>query len=137
MPNHLGGMKPESGEMFPSVGFKRELALWGDKGDERASFAGAEDAADACDGDSSDGLRDAGRGWGGEEKLVVLSAVQGLLLGGAGADRQASGIDLGGDGRLGAEMGEVGGEAVAEVDGCRGQTAAKQRLSDFEAGLRE
>ena len=44
---------------------------------------------------------------------------------------------LGADAGLAAEVGEVGGEAVAEVDGGGGQTAAKQRLSDCEAGLRE
>jgi hypothetical protein len=44
---------------------------------------------------------------------------------------------LGADAGLAAEVREIGGEAVAKVDGCRGQTAAKQRLSDFKAGLRE
>ncbi len=37
----------------------------------------------------------------------------------------------------GAEVGEVGGEAVGEVDAGGGEVAAEEGLTDGEAGLRE
>jgi general stress protein YciG len=52
-------------------------------------------------------------------------------------DWQRGGQNLSADSGLAAEVGQIGGEAVAEVDGGRGETAAKQRLSDGQAGLRE
>ena len=86
--------------------------------------AGAElcNAADSDDGNAGDLARNAGLGGGGKEEFVVFSAMEGLSHGCARMVGKQSGIDLGGYSGLLAEVGEVGGEAVAEVDGGGGQT---------------
>jgi hypothetical protein len=48
---------------------------------------------------------------------------------------RASGVDLGGYAGFFAEVGEVGGEAVAEVDGGGGQAVADQPEALGDAGL--
>jgi hypothetical protein len=79
-----------------------------------------EDAAYACDGDVGDGARNFGGGGGGEEQLVVFAAVEeGGDLGavvegcGEGVERERGEVEFGGNVGGGAEVGEVGGEAVA------------------------
>jgi hypothetical protein len=52
-------------------------------------------------------------------------------------DWQRGGGYLGANSGLAAEVSQIGGEAVAEVDGGGGETAAKELLSDGQAGLRE
>ena len=99
--------------------------------------ADREDTADSGDGDAGDFARQARRSWGGEEQFVVFPAMEGLFEGRAGMDGEQCGIDLGGYAGFFAEVGKIGREAVAEVDGCRGQMAANERLTDSEAGLRE
>ena len=46
------------------------------------------------------------------------------------------GVDLGAEAGGFAEMSEVGGEAIADVDGGGGEPAAEKRCADFEARLR-
>src|SRR5581483_7140784 len=84
-----------------------------------------------------------GGGWRSEEQCVVLAAVEcgvergfGWLSAGEGMEREQCGFDLGGDVGGGAEMGEVGGEGVGEVDAGGGEAAAEDRLAGGEAGLR-
>jgi hypothetical protein len=79
--------------------------------------AGLHDAADSGDGNPGDLSGQAGRGRGSEEEFVVFPAVEGLGEGCGGMDGDQSRIDLGGYTGLLAEVGQVGGEAVAQVDG--------------------
>lgn len=81
-------------------------------------LAGAEfrDAADGGDLDAGDFAGKAGCGRGGEEEFVVFAAVDGLGQGCGGVDGQGGSGYLGGYAGLGAEVSEVGGEAVAKVD---------------------
>lgn len=99
-----------------------------------AAGVGGKDAADAGEGDSGEGAGDAGEGRGGEEEFVVLAAVEGLGLGGQGVDGDGGEVELGTDLGGGAEVGEVGGEAVGEVDAGGGTGA--EGLAGAEAGLR-
>lgn len=91
--------------MFPASGFEGLLALWREKGDLGPATVGTEDAADAGDGDSGNRLWDAGGFACSEEQLVVFAAVKRLGQVGAGVDGKQGGIDFGGDGGLGAEVG--------------------------------
>jgi len=50
-------------------------------------------------------------------------------------ERQQGGIDLGGHAGLFADVGQVGGETVAEVEGGGGQAAALQLETLRDAGL--
>jgi len=76
--------------------------------------------------DAGDAPRDAGFGAGCEEELVVFTAVEGRMESGGECERtgewmqrQCGGVDAGGEAGLFAEVGEIGGEAVGEVDaGC-------------------
>ncbi len=58
-------------------------------------------------------------------------------VGGEGMQRELRQVELGGDVGGGAEVGEVGGEAVAEIDAGGGEAAAQEGLADGEARLRE
>ena len=101
--------------------------------------------ADAGDGDACELARDAGGGWGGEEKLVVLASVERGVEGGVRrpslrvrgwrgiADCSISAATP----EALAEVGEVGGEAVADVDAGGGEPAAEKSLADGEARLGE
>jgi hypothetical protein len=71
----------------------------------------------------------------GEEELVVFSAMQGLVETSSGVDWQKRGIDLGGDAGLLAEMGEIGGKAVTEVESGGRQTATLEAEALSEARL--
>jgi hypothetical protein len=50
-------------------------------------------------------------------------------------DREPGGIELGGDARFLTEMGEIGREAVAEIDGGGGKAASLEKESLGEARL--
>jgi hypothetical protein len=100
------------------------------------------DVADLSDLDTSNAGRDALAARGREEKFVIFATVQGGLK----IDFVTGGVD-GGEGygvgpnfraysTLLADMGEVGGKAVTDVDHGRGQALLAQELSDGEAGLR-
>jgi hypothetical protein len=111
--------------------------------DARFIFARAVKCADAGDGDSGDAAGDASLCRGGEEEFVVFSSVECGGEGLFGRELLCEGVE--GDGRgveLCAEVGgfaevsEVGGEAVAEVDGGVGETATEEGGSDSESGLR-
>ena len=85
-----------------------------------------------------------GGGRGGEEQLVVFAAVEqrgdlGAVVegGGEGVKRKCGEVEFGGDVGGGAEVSEVGGEAVAEVDAGGGEAAAEEGLADGEARLGE
>ena len=114
----------------------------------------AHKASDAGDADSGERARNSRRRRSCEKELVVLSAVEGELEGAAGCgpratrlrgvgllhqgmDRQRGGGDLGADAGLAAEVGEIGGEAVAEVDAGGGQTTPQQSQTYRKARLRE
>jgi len=110
----------------------------------RFVFARFEDAADARDGDAGYGARNSCRGCGGEEELVVFAAVKkrgdlGAVVecGGEGVEGECGEVELGGDVGGGAEVSEVGGQAVAEVDAGGGKATAQEGLADGQAGLRE
>ena len=79
------------------------------------------------------GTRAGGRS--GEEELVVVAAMEGLGEGCGVVDREQSGVDLGGDAGFLADMGKISREAVAEVDGSRGQAVAYQPEALRDAGL--
>ena len=91
-----------------------------------AAGSPGEDAADPGDGNAGDFAGQAGSGWSGKEKFVVFAAVEGLGEGCGGVDGQGCGIDLGGYAGFLAEVGKIGGEAVAEVEGGGGQAVARQ-----------
>ena len=98
--------------------------LRGEEHDGGTVAAGREDATDLGNGDSGNFARQAGRGRNSEKQFVVFSAMEGLLEGRAGVDGEQSDIDFGGYPGFFAEVGKIGGEAVAEVDGGAGQTVA-------------
>src|SRR5580658_854574 len=122
--------------MLPALALQRLGAVLRDQRDGRAARARAKDAADAGDGDAGDSSGHADGGRGGEEEFVIVSAVQGVVEGCAGMDGQKRGVDFRGYAGLFAEAGEVGGEAVAEVHGCRSQALAAQAESLGDARLR-
>jgi hypothetical protein len=110
-------------------------ALWGEERDSGAAGAGFKDAADWGDGNAGYSTGDAGCVWGGEEEFVVFSAVEGLGNGCGRVDGEGCGLDLGGYTGLFAEVGEIGGEAVTEVDGGGGQAVADEPEALGDAGL--
>ena len=121
--------------MLPALRFERLGAL---RGEERhGGLAGAQlcDAADSGDGDAGDRAGQANLRGGGEQKFVVFSAVEGLGQGCGAVDGKLSGVDLGGYARLPAEMGQIGGEAVAQVNGGRSGAVADKPESLADAGL--
>jgi len=122
--------------MLPAAGSERVRASMGDEGDGVCSGASADDAADAVDGNSGDAARDARGGRRGEEQFVVFAAMEGLLERCAGMDGQGSGQKLDADAGFIAEMGEIGGEAVADIDSGAGEAAAHEPESLGETRLR-
>jgi len=75
-----------------------------------------------------------------EKQFVVVPAMQGKLqidlvswLPDAGA-RYSRGLDLRANTALFADMPEVGGEAVAEIDHGRGKTFFEQKLANLDSG---
>jgi hypothetical protein len=109
-----------------------------------AGFMAGDDGAYGGNADAGDGFGNAGCWVGGEEELIVFAAVQSGLEGGCGGERlgermerECGCVDAGGDARLVAEVGEVSGDAVGDVDAGCGEAAAQEGLADGEAGLRE
>jgi hypothetical protein len=112
------------------------------KGDAWLVGSIGKECSDSGDGYPGDAAREASGGGRGEEEFVVFASVEcGVksLIGGEAAgermERDRGGVDLGSEARRFAEVGEVGGEAVADVDGGGGETAAKECGSHVEAGL--
>jgi len=122
-------------EVLPALGVEGLGALGGEERYGRLAGAESRDAADSGDGDAGDLAGQAGLGGGGKEEFVVFSAMEGLGQGCAGMDGKQSGIDLGGYSGLLAEVGEVGGEAVAEVDGGGSQTVPDEPEALIDTGL--
>ena len=124
-----------SGEVFPALRLERLAAFSGTQRNGRTGFGSAKNAADAGDGNSGDGAGDMCAGRGGKEELVIFAAMKGLGQGGGGMEREPGGVDLGGDARFLAEVGEIGGEAVAQVDGGGGKAASLEKEALGEARL--
>ena len=99
--------------MLPAFGIEGLRALISEQRDGGAVAAGGQDAADSGDGAAGNFFGDAGGGWGGEKQFVVFSAVQGVGEGRGGVDGEQGGIDFGSDVGFLAEVGEVGGKAIA------------------------
>ena len=98
-------------------------------------FVTAKNAADAGDGNSGDGPGDMRAGRGGKQELVIFAAIEGLGQGGGGMEREPGGVYLSGDARFLAEMGEIGGEAVAQVNGGGGKSASLEKEALGQAWL--
>ena len=120
--------------MFPAGGFQTlRLAAFLNEDD----AATGRDAADAADGDSCDAHGDCPSSRSGEEQFVVFASVEGevqgngLAFGSNHGSRNSYRFEFGSDFRFFADLGEVGGEAVAHIDHGRGFPA--QRLSDGDA----
>jgi hypothetical protein len=122
--------------VLPALGVEGLGALGGEE--RYGGLAGAEcrDAADPGYGNAGDLARQAGGRRGSKEEFVVFSAMEGLGQACARKDGKQSGIHLGGYSGLPAEVSEVGGEAVAEVDGGGGQIVSDEPEALIDAGLR-
>ena len=101
---------------MPALGIEGLGALRGEKGDGGSVGARGEDAADLGDGDAGDFAWETRRGWNGEKEFVVFSAVEGLGEGCGGVDGELSRVNFGGYAGFFAQVGEIGGEAVTDVD---------------------
>src|SRR6202041_3180416 len=124
-----------SSEVLPALRRYRLATLRREQTDRRLALAGAQDAADAADGNSGDLPGDAGAGGGGEQQLIVVAAMQGVVQVCARMDGDEGGVDFGSYVGLLAKVGEVGRKAVAEVDGRGGQRLGAQAESLGDAGL--
>ena len=116
--------------------YERLGALRGEQRDGGLTGPGREDAADWGDGNAGDCTRQAGGVWGGEEEFIVFAAVEGLGEGCGGMDGQGRGIDFGGYTGFMAEVSQIGGEAVAQVNGRGGQAVALKPDALGDARLR-
>ena len=110
------------------MGLEFEAVGAGENGHLRLVPARGEDPADLRDGDVGDGARNFCGGRCGEEEFVVFAAVEergelGAVVecGGEGMDGEGGEFEFGRDLGGGAEMGEVGGETVAEIDAGGGE----------------
>ena len=121
--------------MFPTLRFEGARPLCGEQRNASPAWAGFGDTADISDGDTGDFARKAHCRRGGEEQFVVFSAMEGLFEGRAGMDGKQSGIDLGGYAGLFADVGKIGGEAVAEVYRGAGCAVTYEPLALSHAGL--
>ena len=72
----------------------------------------------------------------GKKQFVVFAAVQSLIESCRRVNRQKRRIDLGGDAGLLAEMSQIGGEAVAEIERGGGQSAPLKPKPLRDARLR-
>ena len=97
------------------------------------------DPADGRDSDSSNACRNVLAGRGGEEELVVVPAMECILeIDGVNGSADAGagyrvGQDLSADPGLVADVGEIGGEAVAEINHGSGQAMLAQVATYCEA----
>ncbi len=125
------------GEMLPSARFERLRALWGNQCHRRPACAGSQNAADASHWDAGDGAGQAGGGWSGEEQFVVLASVEGLSQICSQTKRQERRIDLGGHAGFLAEMSQISGEAIAQVEGggCQAMALQPKSLGNARLGI--
>ena len=122
--------------MLPSSRFQRLRALRCEQGDGRPAFAGFHNAADSGHRDAGNRAGQASDNWGSEEQFVVLAAIERLIQCRSHSNGNERGIDLGGDARLSAQVSQIAGEAVAHVEGGRGQPASLQPKPLCDARLR-
>jgi hypothetical protein len=133
--------------VLPALGWQWMAAACGvDERELGLPGAARDQAADAGEANSGEGARDGCAGPGGEEKFVVFAAMKrgveagwavGKQRAGAVVDGDGGGVELGGDAGSGAEVGEVGGETIAEVDGGGGEPVAQELPTEAKPGLRE
>lgn len=122
--------------MLPALRSQGFAALRRDERDGGAVGAEAEDAADFADGNAGDGAGQTDGGWSGEKEFVVFASVEGMGEGCGWVDGQGVQIDFGGYAGFFTEVGEIGGKAVAKVDGGGGHVVADQPEALGYAGLR-
>ena len=115
-----------AGEVLPAMWLEGFRAGLGQQGGLWPARMRGQNLANFMDGNTGDFARQLCRGGCGEEELVVFSAVEDLIGCREGDEGQSSGVELGGDAGLSAEVGEVGGEAVAQVDGGGGHRIARE-----------
>jgi hypothetical protein len=142
----VAGLATSSGagrEVLPTAGFEWGAgAIGGDQSYQGVSGAAGFDRSDSRNLDARDG------GWhscgrlNGEEEFVVFAAVQGGFEGGRGAlllgewvDGESGLVDLGVDGGGAAEMGQVGGEAVADIEAGGGEIAPEEGFACVDTGF--
>ena len=104
------------------------LAFLRDQGDGRIASLPGQHLADGVNGDAADSCRDGMPGWSGEEELVIVAAVEGLFEGGARAEGNGCSVEFGVEVGFFAEVEQVGGEAVADVNAGRGEFSALECL---------
>ena len=104
------------------------FALFGNKGDGGGASLCRHHAADGMDGDAAEGFRQAFCGGSGEEELVIVAAVEGLFEGSARAEGNGCSVEFGVEVGFFAEVEQVGGEAVADVNAGRGEFSALECL---------
>ena len=108
--------------MLPALRVKGLCTMRCEKRDGGAAEATFEDTTDLCDWNASDFAGQADSGWGGEEELVVFAAGEGLLQGRGRVNGKGGRVNLSGDAGFFANVGEIGGKAITEVDGGGGRS---------------
>lgn len=103
-----------------------------------------QDAADASEWDAAESAWHPSAGSGSEKELIVLATVQGVVEGcfraksaRQGMKGQEGGLDLSPDPGSFAEMGEIAGKAVAQIETGSCQTPPEQCLTGGKTRLRE
>jgi hypothetical protein len=129
-------LKDYSGEVLPAARLKGLRTPAGDERDRCVGPASAKDSPDARDGYSGNCPRNSGRWRCAEEKLIVFSSIESLIERGARMDGNHGGVNLRGDAGFGANVAEVSGDAVAQVDGGGGKAALLEVQPLREARLR-
>jgi hypothetical protein len=123
-------MDAQSGdEVLPAGGPQRSRAsVRGTKREEGFAGIARQQGSDPGNRDPSDSARNSSTWICGEEKFVVFATVQGSVHGllgiqpaGQGMERKSAGVNFGADPGRFAQMSEIRGEAVAQIDGCRGK----------------
>ena len=102
--------------MFPPSRLQWLQTDGGSQKDLWRPWAGADDAPDSGYGNAGYRAWNFDRGAGGEEQFVVFSACEGLVERGARRDGQGGGVNFSCDLRLFADMGQIGGKAIADVE---------------------
>jgi hypothetical protein len=106
--------------MFPSFPQERMPPRPIDENYARPFRPRLHDCADLGGSDSANRARDSGAGASSEKQFVVFAAMKSIFESRAGKNGEKICIDLGGNMRFGAEMVDIGGKAVTDVDGgCR------------------
>ena len=108
-----------------------------DEANLRHAGAGSNDAADEGDGNAGNAPGKTGRRRRGEKQLIIFAAVERLREGCSGVDGQGISIELSVDAGFVAKVREVGGEAVAQVDGRGCQRMAGEPETLRQTGLGE